>query len=443
MLLVVNRDRLRIAMPVIFICISLLLFERREYASAQSSPVNLLNLHKVWGVLGGAALATAYLMKWGASRRIGTPNCCFLILILCAFISFLTSARGTAIGGWKLIEWVTVWIVAVYMVTAIRKGKVESDFFYSVLFRFLKFQSICIGLGLLLAPTAALTSTLSASSLDAYGPSILPFQLSGVFPIINPNSVGVIAALLLFVYLLRWKEGRRGVPEALWILLSGSQLIMAQSRTALIAFACAFVALAILRPRQLGIRSVPFIFLCLLLATVFSETIWLYISRGLDVTGVAKLSGRRVWWETAFTTVSEAPLVRQVFGLGFYDANRRILAGQLDAGNSTSLHSDYVDALVSCGWIGLVVFMTGIWSALNRALAFIRHGYANMPLEYMGVLVILVVRSFTGATLFSFGTFMLLFYTVSSLLVCESALSSVSRTPRGPSDNKCDLGGLQ
>jgi cell division protein FtsW (lipid II flippase) len=113
-LLVVSKARLSIAMPVILLCISLLLVETRDYAAAQSSPVGLMNLHKVWGVLGAAALATAYLMKWGVSRRIGTPNLCLLILLLCALVSFLTSTQGTVIGGWKLIEWVSVFIVAPY-----------------------------------------------------------------------------------------------------------------------------------------------------------------------------------------------------------------------------------------------------------------------------------------------------------------------------------------
>lgn len=429
-MLVVSKARLSIAMPVILLCISLLLVETRDYATAQSSPVGLLNLHKVWGVLGAAALATAYLMKWGVSRRIGTPNFCLLILLLCALVSFLTSTQGTAIAGWKLIEWVSVFIVAVYMVTAIRRGKVEASFFYGGLFRFLQFQSICIGLGLVFAPSSALISTLGEASLDAYGPSLLPFQLNGVFPVINPNSVGAIAALLLFVYLLRWKRGRRGTPEALWILLSGSQLVMAQSRTAIMAFACAYVVITLLNPRRSVLRSAPFIGVCIFLAIVFSGRVWLYLSRGLDVTGLAKLSGRVVWWEAAFTTFAEASAFRQAFGLGFYDANRQILADQFDAGGAASLHSDYVDALISCGWVGLVVFVTGIWSALRSALTFIRRRYSDMAPEYMGVLVILVVRSLTGSTIFSYGTFMLLFYAVASLMGCGSAISSISHDSR-------------
>lgn len=444
-MLVASKARLSIAMPVILLCISLLLFESRDYSTAQSSPVGLMNLHKVWGVLGAAALATAYLMKWGVSRRIGTPNFCLLILLLCALVSFLTSTQSTVIGGWKLIEWVSVFIVAVYMVTAIRRGKVEASFFYGVLFRFLQLLSICIGLGLVFTPSAALTLTMGEASLDAYGPSVLPFQLNGVFPVINPNGVGAIASLLLFVYLLRWKTGRRGTPEALWILLAGSQLVMAQSRTALVAFACAYVVITLLNPRRSVLRSALFIGVCLFLAIVFSGRVWLYLNRGLDVTSLAKLSGRVVWWETAFTTFAEASAFRQAFGLGFYDASRQILADQLDAGGASTLHSDYVDALISCGWVGLVVFVTGVCSALRSALTFMRRRYSGMAFEYMGVLIILVVRSLTGPAMFSYGTLMLLFYTVASLVSCGSAISSVSHDPRrianefrGMGERPCD-----
>jgi hypothetical protein len=360
-------------------------------------------------------------------------------------VSFLTSTQGTAIGGWKLIEWVSVFIVVVFMVTAIRGGKVEASFFYGVLFRFLQFQSICIGLGLVFAPSAALNSTLGEASLDSYGPSLLPFQLSGVFPVINPNSVGAIASLLHFVYLLRWGRGRKGGAEALWILLSGSQLVMAQSRTALVAFGCAYVVTALLAPRRSALRGIVFIGVCTVLIIVFSAEVWLYLSRGFDVERVATLSGRVVWWEAAFTTFAEASAFRQVFGLGFYDANRQILAEQLDVGGASSLHSDYVDALISCGWVGLVVFVTGVCSALRSALTFMRRRYSDMAFEYMGVLIILVVRSLTGPAMFSYGTLMLLFYTVASLVSCASAISSVSHDPRrianefrGMGERPCD-----
>jgi len=93
----------------------------------------------------------------------------------------------------------------------------------------------------------------------------------------------------------------------------------------------------------------------------------------------------------------------------------------------SSLHSDYADALISSGYLGLGFLIAFILSGFFRLFA-LRKARTGLVAELIGVCLILFVRSFTGPTFATFGFYQLLFLAI--VVVCGVMRRSESELKR-------------
>jgi O-Antigen ligase len=238
--------------------------------------------------------------------------------------------------------------------------------------------------------------------------SPIPYQIQGVYPGVTSNTLGELAVLLIF-----WSVGRlmapaieRGPrpPVAVAIAVFGFVTLMAaQYRTGYAALALGVAILLFLRGRKvmagLGVIAVA-------VGTVVGSRIATQaapvILRGADTAQIAKLNGRLNWWELALPIWRQSPII----GGGLRTASRLLVLGAAGFGETSTVHSTWVEALVGTGVLGVAALAVFLFISLRRAflLAWRAHGRI-VPLL---ALTTIAVRSVTGDTFESGGLYCLI-----------------------------------
>lgn len=394
-------------LPVYLVLVSLVLLRTRAYEEVAGTPIQASNLHKTIAVALALSLSAYHLLSRGVPRRRPAALDLFALYLATGTVSALRSGQSLY-SWWKLGEVAAVFLTALYVLRLSRDDPSRAVRGFELWLTFLRALIVTALAGAAIFPGEALHSPLSEQTLGARGDAFLPVQLTGVLVKVNANSLGVMASILLFSDVVRWTNARRfrTAGRALWIALLVVVLVLAQSRTAWLALAGA-IAVALLLSERLSVAWKVVVVGALAAALmVASGYVWIYISRGASVEQLASLSGRTRYWGEAFKEFRNAELTDRMVGLGFASANREILADQLDSGAST-LHSDYVDAVISTGWLGLL-FLSSAVAAFCASIVSLLKRSKDSPLclELAGIAVILVVRSLTGTT-FAFHNYFL------------------------------------
>ena len=221
-------------------------------------------------------------------------------------------------------------------------------------------------------------------------------ELSGVFPIVSANSVGEYGAILAVValcrLLLRSGEDRDRVFYSLVFTAAFITLVIAQGRSAItgLLFGAVLVLLFSKRAAVATLTVATTLLLWLLGGTDLFST---YFRRGQDTETFNSLSGVE-YWQFSMHELMKRPWT----GYGAY-TDRFVILAKLGEGDTSSVHSTYVAALVGMsvwGLIPIVVALAGVWWILFRTLR--RFPYRSMEyqlaVEAVGVLAIVTVRSF-------------------------------------------------
>ncbi|HEX8909751.1 MAG TPA: O-antigen ligase family protein [Anaeromyxobacteraceae bacterium] len=385
--------------PVGLLFVSQLMFRERNFSEALSTPVDAWNVHRTVAVVLAAAIAGLYLAARGVPRR-WPPALAFFACYLAVGVISLVHSSQLLYSCWKLTELLAALLVALY---ALRQSAADPSFAgrcYDLWLLFVRLLVATAILGALVDPSAALTPPMSDELAAGFsGRPLLPVQLYGVLFIVNANTLGVLAAVLLFTDVMSALEERRAsLFRTLWLLADAVVLVLAQSRTAWAASAVAAV-LAVLfsrgiRPsRRFAVASAAS--LAILLARGYVVA---YLTRGTTVEHMSALTGRTEWWGTAIDVVNGAPLFQRLTGLGFVSANRTILATLLDHGGAATLHSDYVDALVSTGYLGMGALALAVLAFCVSVFRAAWRDRGPRAFQFGSLTAILVVRSFTGTT---------------------------------------------
>ena len=398
--------------PVYLVFVSLLQFVGRDFSQAQQSPIELGNLHRVTAIV----LALVLLVKHSFSLSMTSVQKAYFAYIAVASISVVFSPLPL-FSVWKIAEISAVFLLSVYVFHAARHSPAYAYHFYDLTLTFFKVLVGAALVGVVIFPSASLQAPMGEASIEAYGAPILPYQVSGQILQVNPNSLGVMAAVLSFVSVMRLMNGHRGVAATLWLPVSLSVLIFAQSRTALVGFGLAMAVGFLFTPRRRRWAQWCVAIAGMWVIGTWSDLLYTYVTRGVGVEGLSDLSGRVGWWAVAIDTVASASIGERFFGLGFMVSNRTILATSLDDPDASSLHSDYVDALVSTGYVGTVALVLALLYLLflcSRAM--MSTPRTSLQVEVTGVASILVVRTFTGPTIASHSIFLPMFFAVAILL---------------------------
>ncbi len=239
-----------------------------------------------------------------------------------------------------------------------------------------------------------------------HGVGTLGVQIYGQMPIMNPNSIGVLAAIIVIISLSRTLHVRGLNERIMYIILLAvgeTTLMLSQARTSLFGGMLAIMVVLLLNKR---IKLLGFVALLLVMVIIFSSNLpsllLEYIMRGQSSTLFYSFSGRSPYWSIAWEKFLESP----IYGYGFSAGSRYTVLAQIGLGAQAAMHNAWLEILVNVGIIGLIpaaLAFLGTWWTLLR-ICFQPHSCLDkttrmLSIEMIGLLIILSARSITG-TLF-------------------------------------------
>lgn len=202
------------------------------------------------------------------------------------------------------------------------------------------------------------------------GGGLFGVTLYGVFPHVHPNTLGLLAAIMVLVGVGRAINaklvGYKSFYSAL-ALLAFSVMFAAQSRTAVVALVLGFVALsfAVHRVRPilwviaLGGLALGFNYLLSGTTTGLEEDVLAYLKRGQTDQQLESMSGRTGLWEIGIAMLADRPLL----GHGF-QAGARFSSPSYGLAAGSNMHNGHMQVLVDSGVIGYL-----IWLAFSGVIA--------------------------------------------------------------------------
>ena len=373
-----------------------LLFVPRDLETISKSPLQLEVIHRpiTAGIVGLLLLPAIIRSPLVMFRGVLGVLTLFALLRL---VSTLWSPNPL----WTLyrsLEYIVIVALTAYTAATLRTVR-ELRKWVSWLWLWYGLLMVSAWMGAVVAPEKALRPVPGA---------LLPVQLVGVFPPINPNGLATLGALLALVGVSRWIEGGHAIKQVPLIAFSLTTMVLAQGRSALVGFLFGLLLILVFHKR---INTPYFIALStLLMPLLLGEYFWEFFQRGQSPALLTSFSGRKLWWEFAWEHYISKSLW---IGYGAFAGQRFLVAGDLIgkglAGETLStLHNTWVEVAVEVGLPGaslllLVVIMTW-WTLVKGAW----HGSGSertLCAELAGVFAVITVRSFFASTMLLHNSF--------------------------------------
>ena len=387
-----------VEIPLLFLLVSTLVFRQRDAEDLASNPLDPAGLFRVAFVFAGLFLGLIALTSTAeadSSAIRSRPFRLYAVYVIVVFIGAPLSVEPlqTAYRG---LELAAGWIViagARHVLGAEGVPRLERTLYW-----YLVGIAATVWGGVILVPGLAVTGT------DfALGASPIPWQINGVFPSVSSNGVGDLGSTLLLwslAYRLtpnRSYGPRPGLATAL-TALGFLTLIGAQYRTGYLAAAAGLaVILAVRKRAMLAALAVVAVLLAGIWGSVLVTRAEPYVLRGQTTEAATELSGRLYWWENALPVWRESP----IFGKGLLTATRFEVLEELGAGETSTIHGTWIEALVGTGIVGAGVLLITVLILWKRSIAAaLRRPGALVPIV---LLTQMSVRSFTGPTFETFG----------------------------------------
>lgn len=226
---------------------------------------------------------------------------------------------------------------------------------------------------------------------------ILGLQIQGVWPAIETNGVGELGAILgivAFARLLFSNSHRSRLLYFLVLMVSGSTIIFAQSRSPLMAFLLAIPVVLFMSKRIGGLTLAFTTAVIMFLSTSASEPMWEYFQRGQKDRDFESLSGRTVLWNAAWVLIQNQPL----HGYGAYAGTRFTGINDAMGTGISSILNTWLEVLLGVGLPGFlllaiafvrmwIILFSNTWQASNDS------PIHQLGVEAMGILTIITVRS--------------------------------------------------
>lgn len=340
----------KLAGAVIILLIGVILWRTRNIAELQSSPVSVDKLPRVLG----PALAVLLVLTVPAQRlwRFYTRGpmllCGLSVILMCA------SAAWSSMPGFTLFKAAefAAGYLAVGLFAVARDPWRTSHVLGRIVVGYMIILVASAWLGLFLLDDPALRPTRS---------SVLPYQLQGVVPVVNPNSLGIMAALVLvYGICIRSISGR-----VRWVIgiVAIVTMIAAQSRTSWIICVASIACVAVAQKRRNLRLAVVALGASLVGSASFQWLVQSYMQRGVPSAHLETLSGRTDMWEYGLKVFSRNPY----FGSGYAAAARLdAVVGEANLPGASAMHNAWVDLLVGVGVVGAIPFFVAIiWSLIR------------------------------------------------------------------------------
>ena len=338
---------------------------------------------RVFTILLGGLLALATVVR----RRIPYAVCLAGVLfpLTLYFCSCLLSVPFSAYPLLSLFKAGEIGLVVLVCLLGITSTGGPSDFFHLNI-QIILLYSIVVWVESVLFPGAAWIPLRGEMPLFGHA-------LSGVFPVINGNTVGLFGAVLFLAYLPRLCEpGRWTVGRVLPALIGLASVICSYSRISLLGLALAAAAsLVLLKKYALGCA----LLLCLSLLgtsqkvrTVAVE----HLARGQEDRSIDTFfSHRLAMWDRMLTDYG-ASVVGRGYAAGFrYD-------DALAVGNA---HNSFFELYFNVGLLGVAAWLFFIGTVYHRLYRLLR---SQTTVDYelvavAGVMIFLLIKAL-AATVF-------------------------------------------
>jgi len=230
--------------------------------------------------------------------------------------------------------------------------------------------------------------------------NIIP-QLRGIMPIMNPNCVGYIAAILALIFTNRALDAKK-MKEKLFYgvfhVCALVVLILAQARTALIGFFCSLLMMVILKKKIMITIIICLISGIFLVNQGMKEYGITYFKRGVSETQLKTWSGRKLAWRKSWASVKESPILGygMASGVRFGEIIKDIRIGHM--------HNSYFEVLLNSGSLGfifwvmtLIIVSWNIFKKLLFQLAELNNANKSFHIEISSILMCSLIRTLTGS----------------------------------------------
>jgi O-antigen ligase len=243
---------------------------------------------------------------------------------------------------------------------------------------------------------------LISAAISAVIAEELPARLTGVFPSVHPNIVGLLAVVGLISVVcgigLGWVE--RSVPARVLLgFVFVSELLLARTRLALvvavIAVGVALIRLAVQR-RSAGLALLLAVAIAPVLLATQLTAVTDFLVRGQTEDQLSSLSGRVPLWDSAFQLWQIRPLQ----GFGYYTGHRVTLQPLFVGADQSNIDNMWVETLVNLGVIGAILLALVIAVGAVRTLGALRDpGVARERIFAHASLLALVAATFFNPSL--------------------------------------------
>jgi O-antigen ligase len=403
----IGAGAMALELPVLLMLMSTLVWRERDATALSSNPLDSAAQIRILLVafallLGGFALISPARPAASPRARLTTlPFRVYLCYIAVVIIGIPFSVKPL-FTSYRAVELVAGCVVLLGAYRAL--GNAAARRIEATIYWFVVALVASVWIGRFLDPTHAV--------LHPSDPSVpLKWELNGVHPTLAANTVGTMGALLAVWSLARFMNakrysGRRWVALvfALWGITT---TIAAQYRTGYLAIVAGALVIFWFGQRAVFVVLVTVAVFVVLSSPSLITSAEPYVLRGQTTEEAQKLSGRIDYWSHAVPVWERSPIV----GRGLWTASRYEVLAPLGFGNTSTLHSTWIEALVGTGLLGLTLLAGSVLITTQRAWRAARAG----PLTRIGplaLLVFLLVRSFTGNLFESLDPLQLLFLAI-------------------------------
>jgi exopolysaccharide production protein ExoQ len=397
---------------------SILIWTRSDAPDSQIG--DSTNYYRILLVLFAGGASVWVLLRNGARIRQAFPGPLLLLFFygIVAMISSLYVPSYAFYAMWKGCE-VTVDVLCVAALLSYASSQDNARTAY----RMLPFLN---GILVLVYLVEALSMP-AVALLPSRG--YIPVYMVGVLPVMTQNALAFLSAVTALAIIARLHRPGRVVLKCLYLSMLCpvlATLILAQSRTSVVALVLALVAYLLYDRRWISLGVLVAACMVAAMYTQISDLSFQYLLRGQDEELVTSLSGRTEGWEAAWESFQESPVVGQGFA-AFARANI------LGSSGMSSLHGALFEVMVGTGLLGLIPWVVAIvWTFVRLAsLPLGGHPWFRSPVgrsiqaEMVGVACLIVVRASTSSGLAVHEDNFMLFLTV---LAYTSAMLRAARS---------------
>lgn len=375
--------------PWILLFLGLLMFKSRTAQEAIDNPVGVQQWLRIIPALFAGLIAFFLTLKENKlSLILRGPLLFFLLYCLSALISVFFSVYK-AYSLWKALELIIAF-AAVSSIISSSNSSHNVKIVNSLNFTWNNILLVTVMIGAVFIPTSAFK--------QAYG-AIVP-QLHGVYPIINANSVGLMAAVALVFLISKVVDGEYKIVHVLSAAIVFFIIfLLAQSRTSMVGLSISLIVYLFIRKKIKWLGATAIALLFMILSGKSADLLSSYVLRGqtTESASVRTLSGRTEGWVVALDKFYESPL----WGHGYAAGARYTVLGTIPGReDQTGLHNAFLDVLANNGLIGFIPWVTAfLWTLVILLKQSVKDPSDRFSPLFVSILILFFVRMTTGDSL--------------------------------------------